>query len=238
MAASSMSARSLTRIARFSRSLIFSRPNGRPCLHEMSTAATENKVSTDKASVNSETLKTAPEKESNGASSKEETKPDAALEKLMTENKKLQEDLDAVKDKYMRALAETENVRSRLMKQVQEAKLFGIQGFCKDLLEIADILNQATETVPKEELAKNQHLKSLFEGLKMTNTQLEKVFGKHGLSKIEPAVGEKFDPFFHEALFQVPVQGDNKADTVAVIQKTGYKLQDRTLRPALVGVFK
>lgn len=138
----------------------------------------------------------------------------------------------------MRALAETENVRTRMKKQIDEVKLFGIQGFCKDLLEVADILNQAMDSVPEEELNKNTHLKSLFDGLTMTNQQMLKVFGKHGLVKIDPAIGDKFDPFFHEALFQVPAQGDSKADTIADIQKTGYKLHERTIRPALVGVFK
>ena len=141
-------------------------------------------------------------------------------------------------DKYMRSLAETENVRTRMKKQIDEAKIFGIQGFCKDLLEVADILNKATESTPQEELQKNQHLKDLFEGLNMTNTQLLKVFSRHGLEKIQPAEGEKFDPFFHEALFEVPTPSGKEGGTVAIIQKTGFKLHDRTLRPALVGVFK
>jgi molecular chaperone GrpE len=138
----------------------------------------------------------------------------------------------------MRALAETENVRKRMKKQVDETKVFGIQGFCKDLLEVADILNQAMDSVPRDELDKNVHLKSLFEGLTMTNKQMVKVFGKHGLTKIEPRVGDKFDPFCHEALFQVPVQGDNKPGCIADVQKSGYQLHDRTVRPAIVGVFK
>ena len=138
----------------------------------------------------------------------------------------------------MRALAETENVRRRMKKQVDDAKVFGIQGFCKDLLEVADILQQATESTPKEELAQNQHLKALYEGLTLTNTQMLKVFARHELRPIIPAEGEKFDPFLHEATFQVPAQEKEKDGTIAVIQKTGYKLHDRTLRPATVGVFK
>lgn len=138
----------------------------------------------------------------------------------------------------MRALAETENVRRRMQKQVDEAKIFGIQNFCKDLLEVADILGQATGSVPKEELDKNKHLKALYEGLTMTNTQMMKVFERHELRPIIPTEGEKFDPFLHEAMFQVPADTKEKDGTIAVIQKTGFKLHDRTLRPALVGVFK
>lgn len=141
-------------------------------------------------------------------------------------------------EKYIRALAETENVRQRMNKQVDDAKLYGIQGFCKDLLEVADILGTATTSVPQEQLTDaNPHLKNLFDGLKMTETQLQKVFGKHGLFKIAPSEGEKFDPNFHEALFQVPTS-DKKGDTIAIVQQIGYRLHDRTLRPARVGVFK
>lgn len=141
----------------------------------------------------------------------------------------------------MRALAETENLRKRMIKQVDDAKLFGIQGFCKDLLEVSDILSTAINSVPKEELKdSNPHLLNLFQGLNMTDSQLVKVFNKHGLESISPKLGDKFDPNYHEALFQVPVQSRETQipDTVAVVQKIGYKLHSRTLRPALVGVFK
>ena len=140
-------------------------------------------------------------------------------------------------DKYMRSLAETENVRNRMKKQVDDAKLYGIQGFCKDLLEVADILKTATLSVPQEQLSSNAPLKDLFDGLTMTQAQLQKLFGKHGLVQIAPAEGDKFDPNIHEALFQVPTS-DKEEETIAVVQKIGYKLHDRTLRPALVGVFK
>lgn len=80
--------------------------------------------------------------------------------------------------------------------------MFGIQGFCKDLLDVADVLNKATETVPKEEISdKNPHLKSLYEGLVMTEAQLQSVFKRHGLETVNP-LNEKFNPNYHEALFQ------------------------------------
>lgn len=138
------------------------------------------------------------------------------------------------KDKYVRSLAENENVRRRAKKQLEDSKLYAIQSFCKDLLEVADILEKATESVPKEELSKSSHLKSLFDGLTMTETQLQKVFTNHGLEKVHP-LNEKFDPNFHEALFQLPGE---VSGTVAVVQKTGYRLHGRPLRAALVGVVK
>lgn len=139
-------------------------------------------------------------------------------------------------DKYKRSLADNENILSRSRKQIDEAKLFGIQTFSKDLLEVADILGKATESVPKEEIEKNVSLKNLYDGLLMTETQLQKVFQKNGLEKINP-VDEKFDPYSHEALFQIPFP-DKEKGTVAVVEKVGYKLHGRTLRPALVGVVK
>jgi len=130
-----------------------------------------------------------------------------------------------------------------MMKQVSDAKLFGIQGFCKDLLEVADIMDKGTESVPDDMLSGSENddavaaLRVLHEGFKMTKTQLTTVFARHGLVKIDPAIGEKFDPNFHEALFQQPAAEGSSAGTVAIVSKVGYKLHERTLRPALVGVF-
>ncbi|XP_048747479.1 grpE protein homolog 1, mitochondrial-like isoform X2 [Ostrea edulis] len=160
------------------------------------------------------------------------------LENLKAEGEKLKTEAQDFKDKYMRALAETENVRLRMSKQVSDVRLFGIQGFCKDLLEVADILQQATQSVPEDTLKENKHLRDLYDGLVMTEAQLQKVFVKHGLEQITPQKGDKFDPHFHEALFQVPAEDPNLASSVATLEKLGYKLHDRTLRPALVGVFK
>lgn len=144
-----------------------------------------------------------------------------------------------LQDKYKFSLAEMENLRKRMQKQVSDAKLFGIQGFCKDLLEVADILGKATETVSKEELKKeNQALKDLFDGLTMTESQLQKVFVRHGLQPISPNEGETFNPNIHEALFQVPVADGKHAGTIGAVTKVGYKLHERTIRPALVGVYK
>lgn len=99
-------------------------------------------------------------------------------------------------------MADGENLRQRLTKQIGEAKIYGIQGFCKDLLDVADVLGKATETVPKDEIKdSNPHLKGLYEGLIMTEAQLQSVFKRHGLEQVNP-LNEKFDPNFHEALFQ------------------------------------
>ena len=122
-----------------------------------------------------------------------------------------------------------------MKKQIEDTKLFGIQGFAKDLLEVADVLGKATESVPEEEIKNNSHLKSLYEGLLLTDQQLHKVFSKNGLEKLSP-VGEKFDPNFHEALFEQDIPG--KEGTVILVNQVGYMLNARVLRPAKVGVAK
>lgn len=169
--------------------------------------------------------------------SEQKSEPPVPDKVLLEEKGRLEEQLRETVEKYKRALADTENLRQRSQKLVEEAKLYGIQGFCKDLLEVADILEKATQSVPKEEIRdENPHLKSLYEGLVMTEVQIQKVFTKHGLLRLDP-VGAKFDPYEHEALFHTPVEG-KEPGTVALVSKVGYKLHGRTLRPALVGVVK
>ena len=128
-----------------------------------------------------------------------------------------------------------ENVRQRMSKQVEEAKLFGIQGFAKDLLEVADILEKASDSISKEDLnSDNKPLIALVEGLKLTEAKLQTIFDRNGLRKFD-GKGDKFDPSIHEAVFEVP--GDNPG-TVSIVTRCGYMLHGRTLRPAKVGVVR
>ena len=96
---------------------------------------------------------------------------------LLAKTEQLLKERNEFEDKYKRALAEAENVRKRLLRQVDEAKIFGIQSFCKDLLEVADILSKATESAPEDQLKNgvNPHFRQLFDGLKLTDAQLIKV---------------------------------------------------------------
>nr|ACN10134.1 GrpE protein homolog 1, mitochondrial precursor [Salmo salar]ACN12485.1 GrpE protein homolog 1, mitochondrial precursor [Salmo salar] len=177
-------------------------------------------------------LCTAAQQKSGQGSEEDQNAEQSAAEKVLAEEKgQLEEQLKEVTD--------TENLRTRSQKMVEDTKLYGIQGFCKDLLEVADILEKATESVPSEEVSsqKNPHLKNLYDGLVMTDKQIQKVFTKHGLVKLNPDGGQKFDPYEHEALFHSPVEG-KEPGTVAIVTKVGYKLHGRTLRPALVGVAK
>ena len=161
------------------------------------------------------------------------------LENSLVEQKELDAKVSDLTDKYKRALADTENVRHRLMKQAEDAKVFAVQSFAKDLLAVADSLVQAEKSVSATAHESNDpNFKALFEGLKLTDNQLHQVFGRHGLHKVCPKVGDKFDPKIHEALFQQdPTKGETSG-TISDVQKIGYLLKERCLRPAIVGVFK
>ncbi|ENN72994.1 hypothetical protein YQE_10383, partial [Dendroctonus ponderosae] len=116
--------------------------------------------------------------------SSNDDKSNVEIEKLNKQIVELTEKNSELLDKYKRSLADGENLRQRLTKQIGEAKIYGIQGFCKDLLDVADVLGKATETVPKDEIKdSNPHLKGLYEGLIMTEAQLKSVFKRHGLEQ-------------------------------------------------------
>ena len=161
---------------------------------------------------------------------------DPLVQQLREENSSLLERVKEIDDKFKRALAEGENTRVRMRKQIEEAKVFGIQSFCKDLLEVADVLDKALGSVSQDETKANATLNDLFTGVKMTSDQLQTIFRRHGLVQINP-VGEKFNPNEHHAMFEAAVPG-KEPGTVSVVTQIGYKLKERTIRPAMVGVVK
>lgn len=188
------------------------------------------------SSASSEKPSTATENaQSEGTQTELEKKLSADVQSLTEQAKTLDEQNKELLDKYKRSLADGENMRNRLTKQIQDAKVFGIQAFCKDLLEVADTLGHATRAVPKDEVTdKNPHLKNLYDGLVLTKNSLQQVFKRHGLEAIEP-MNTKFDPNEHEALFQKECK-DVEPGMVVEVTKIGYKLHNRCIRPALVGV--
>lgn len=112
----------------------------------------------------------------------------------------------------------------------------GIQSFCRDLVEIADILEKTAESAAEEAEPSNPNptLKKICEGLSLIEAKLQSVFAKHGLQKMNP-VGGKYDPYDHEIVCHVPAEG-MQPGTIALVTQDGYKLHGRTIRHALVGV--
>src|ERR1700744_1247406 len=141
------------------------------------------------------------------------------------------------RDKMLRTLAEMENLRTRTKREVSDAKTYGITGFARDVLEIADNLQRALDAVPAEARATAEAgLKSLIEGVELTERSLLNTLEKNGVKKFDPS-GEKFDPNFQQAMYEVPDPSIPTGMVVQVVQ-AGYTIGERVLRPALVAVSK
>ncbi|KAJ1906529.1 GrpE, mitochondrial [Coemansia sp. IMI 209127] len=142
-----------------------------------------------------------------------------------------------LKDAYLRSLAETENIRTRSKVEVDNAKSFAIQKFAKDLLDTVDILELALKHVPKEHLedkVANKSLVDLFEGVGLTKSNLLRALERHGVEPFDP-LDKPYDANTAHALYQAPIP-DKTPGTVFAVEKRGYILNGRVLRPAQVGV--
>ena len=140
----------------------------------------------------------------------------------------------ALKDQLLRALAEMENVRRRAQRDRDDAAKYGVSALAHDLLAVADNLRRALEALPAEALAADEYLRNLAAGVELTERQFHAALERHGVRKFEP-LGEKFDSHLHQAVFEVP-DADRPAGTVVRLLQAGYMLNDRLLRPAMVGV--
>ena len=140
-----------------------------------------------------------------------------------------------LKDRLLRALAEVENIRRRSEREVQDARTYGIARFATDLLPTADNLRRALEARPTE-AEESDALKAFVDGVELTERDLLKALERHGVTKRMPT-GEKFDPHLDQAMFEVPDE-TVPSGTVVQVMQAGYRLGDRVLRPAMVGVSK
>lgn len=165
-----------------------------------------------------------------GAKPAAEAEGFAVIEKLNAENAEL-------KDRVLRVLAEMENLRRRTEREVADARAYGVTNFARDMLTVADNLARALESLPAEARASAEGgLKSLAEGVELTARDLQSALQRHGVTKLDPH-GEKFDPNFHQAMFEAPDE-TLPAGTVTQVVQSGWKIGERVLRPALVGVSK
>jgi molecular chaperone GrpE len=139
-----------------------------------------------------------------------------------------------LKNDYLRALAEMENVRRRAARDRQEASQYAVADFARDLLSVADNLSRALASVDADARAKDPALDALTSGVEMTDKELQGVLERHGVKPID-ALGQPFDPHVHEALYEVP-DPSVPHGTVVQVAQAGYLLHDRTLRPARVGI--
>jgi len=141
------------------------------------------------------------------------------------------------KDRLLRTLAEMENLRKRTEREVADARVYGVTGFARDVLAVADNMHRALGTVGADEREQaDPKVKALIEGVELTERELMKVLERNGVTKFSPA-GEKFDPNLHQAMYEVE-NAELPAGHVAQVIQAGYMLGDRMLRPALVAVVK
>ncbi len=146
----------------------------------------------------------------------------------------LEVEVAALKDQLLRALAETENLRRRSQREREDAVKYAAAPLIKDLVGVVDNLRRAMSSVSSEALEADEHLRTLMTGLEMTETELNAVFEKHHIVRIEP-LGERLDPHYHEAMYEIP-DPEAASGTVLHVLQPGYRLHGRLLRPAQVGV--
>lgn len=148
---------------------------------------------------------------------------------------RLREDLETAKQEVLYAQAETQNVRRRLEKDMQDARAYAATGFARDILSVADNLARAITAIP-DSLREDDTMKGLVTGLEATQRELEKVFGQHGITRVA-ATGMPLDPNQHQAMMEIPTD-EHEPGTVVQEMQSGWMIKDRLLRPAMVGVAK
>ena len=144
---------------------------------------------------------------------------------------------DDLKDKYLRLAAEMDNLRRRTARDVKDARAYSVSNFARDMLAVSDDLRRALDAIPAEAReAGEAGLKALIEGVEMTERSMLSALERHGVKRLSPQ-GQKFDPNFHQAMFEVP-NPEVPNNTVVEVVQDGYVIGDRVLRPAMVGVAK
>jgi molecular chaperone GrpE len=143
----------------------------------------------------------------------------------------------SLKDRLLRTLADMENLRRRGEKDIADARTYAMTNFARDMVNVADNLRRAIESVPADaRQAVEGALKSVLEGIELTERDLINTLERHGIKKLDP-VGQKFDPNFHQAMMEIQ-DANVPSGTVTQVIQTGFAIGERVLRPALVGVAK
>ena len=145
----------------------------------------------------------------------------------------LVKELEEVRQHVLYAQAETQNVRRRLEQEKQTAAAYAATGFARDMLSVKDNLDRALAAVP-EDLRQDERLKGLITGIEVTARELDGVFQRNGITRIE-AMGQALDPHRHQAMVEIPNE-EAEPGTIVQEMQAGYMIKDRLLRPSLVGV--
>jgi molecular chaperone GrpE len=160
----------------------------------------------------------------------------AVVAALQGDLEKSTAEISAKQDAYLRAAAETENVRRRLEKEKEEVARYAITKFAKDILSVGDNFQRAIAAVPKDAVQNDPALKSLLDGVVLAERDYRGVLERHGVRMIDP-VGKPFNPHHHQAMMEQE-NAEVPAGTVLQVYQVGYLIEDRCLRPAMVVVSK
>jgi len=147
----------------------------------------------------------------------------------------LAKELEQVRQHVLYAQAETQNVRRRLEQEKQTAATYAATGFARDMLSVKDNLDRALSAIP-EDLKQDERMKALITGIEATGRELDSVFSRNGITKIE-ALGQPLDPNRHQAMVEIPT-ADAEPGSIVQEMQAGYMIKDRLLRPSMVGVAK
>ena len=147
-----------------------------------------------------------------------------------------EEQIRDLKDQLLRALAEVENTRRRAQRDKEDTAKYAIANFARDVLSVSDNLARGLDAVPQETRASSEVMETLYQGVELTQRELQTAMERHGIKQIEP-LGEKFDHNFHQAMYEIE-SAESEPGTVVQVAQAGYVIGDRLLRPAMVGVSK
>ncbi len=146
-----------------------------------------------------------------------------------------QQSLEEIRDKLLRAVAEADNVRKQAAKEIADSRKYAVSSLARDLLSVADNFERALNALPQAARSQmGEAGQSLLTGVEMIEKELHAVLGRHGVERIATERGEKFDPNVHQAAAQIP--SEHPKDTIAEIVQLGWRIGERTLRPAMVAV--
>jgi len=162
----------------------------------------------------------------------------AAEERIASLTKQLataEKERDEVNDRLLRALAETENVRKRANRQITEERAYAVEKFARDLLNVSDSLSRAIDSLPERERSLlHEAGRTAFDGIELTQKELVTVLSRHGVTPVNAQPGAAFDPAMHQAVTQIP--SPHPAGSIAELFQAGWRIGERTLRPAMVAV--
>lgn len=164
-------------------------------------------------------------------------KEEAAVEEAQPTLEDMQAENDKMKEQVLRAMAESENTRRRLSKELDDARKYSVSKFAKEMLTVSDNFRRALDAVPEEKKAQDEALKTLMDGIEATERQLEAILERFGIKKMESPLEKPFDPHVHQVMMEQ--EDPNKpAGMVLQVLQAGYMIHDRLLREAMVVVAK